>query len=279
MTVEEFDFAVELANSMHWNMNIEDFWFSLFLEPKGCFILFNNITPIGIATCTSFGKIGWFGNFVVKEEHQRRGGGSLLLKHAVNYLQARGVETIGLYAYPHLEEFYNSFGFKTDLGLTVMYNSCVQDSKRAVLKFESCVDFSLLTSFDRQFFGADRSHLLKEIIKEHGKFCHVFREKESVVGYILAKGGNKGIVEVGPLICCPNRSDVAFELLKAILNQLSGRQVLLYMPKNDKGKNDGVLEEFLLSAGFRRDFSLLKMFLGKSNIQSGVYLAESLERG
>ena len=58
---------------------------------------------MGIATCISFGKVGWFGNLIVKEEIRHKGAGSLLVKHAIDYLQGKGVETIGLYAYPNLK--------------------------------------------------------------------------------------------------------------------------------------------------------------------------------
>jgi hypothetical protein len=67
---------------------------------------------------------------------------------------------------------------------------------------------------------------------------------------------------------------VALELLKAMLQRLVNRQVILYLPQKQK-----VFETFLLSVGFRKNFSLLKMFLGESQIQNGVYLVESLERG
>ncbi len=105
MQPKDFLFATELANTMDWNMAPEDFQFNLMLEPEGCLILFDDSKPLGIATCISYGKVGWFGNLIVKEEARHRKAGSLLVKHAINYLQTKGVETIGLYAYPNLQNF------------------------------------------------------------------------------------------------------------------------------------------------------------------------------
>src|SRR5665647_766546 len=102
MTAEDFVFATELANTMDWNMAIDDFQFMTSLEPGGCFVLFDGSKPIGIATSNSYGKVGWFGNLIVKEEYRGKGAGSQLVKHASAYLHGKGVETIGSVSYTHL---------------------------------------------------------------------------------------------------------------------------------------------------------------------------------
>ena len=65
MDQKDFGFAVELANTMDWNMATEDFQFAKQLEPEGCFVLFDDSKRVGIATCISYGKVGWFGNLIV----------------------------------------------------------------------------------------------------------------------------------------------------------------------------------------------------------------------
>jgi hypothetical protein len=110
-------------------------------------------------------------------------------------------------------------------------------------------------------------------LQEKTSLCYATFDDKKMVGYILAKTCEH-TAEVGPLVCRPGRPDLALELLKAMLQRLTGRQVVLYLPQNQKG-----LEAFLLEAGFREKFSLSRMFLGESKIQSGICLAESLERG
>ena len=112
MQPKDFLFATELANTMDWNMAAEDFQFNAMLEPEGCLILFDDSKPLGIATCISYGKVGWFGNLIVKKEARHRGVGSLLVKHAIDYLRGKGVETIGLYAYPNLQKFMEIWDLK-----------------------------------------------------------------------------------------------------------------------------------------------------------------------
>ncbi len=285
MSVADYGFAVDLANTMDWHVDVTDFGLNQFLEPNGCLVLFDGSIPVGIATCVSFGSVGWFGNFVVKPEYRGQGAGRLLLEYAINYLKSKGVETIGLYGYPYLEKYYSKFGFKTDNAVltvmynsnvqlgTVMYNSNVQLGSLDTFEFAAQPDFSVLARFDCDFFGADRSYLLRSILRDRSSLCYASFVDGEMVGYVLSKNCGS-ISEVGPLVCRSDLPDVALELLKAMLQRLVNRQVFLYLPQNQRG-----FETFLLSVGFRKNFSLSRMFLGESKIQNGIYLIESLERG
>ena len=95
MTETDYGFAVDLANTMNWSMEEADFKFNHLLEPEGCLVLFNDTQPIGIATCISFGNVGWFGNLIIKQDQRKHGAGRLLLEYAIRYLKSKGVETVG----------------------------------------------------------------------------------------------------------------------------------------------------------------------------------------
>ncbi len=273
LTVKDYGFAVDLANTMDWGMEEADFSFHQSLEPEGCLVLFKDSEPVGIATYISFGKVGWFGDLIVKPQHRGHGAGRLLLEHAISHMQNKGVETIGLFAYQHLKGFYGKSGFKADINLTVMHNDNVQPSSRGFPKFEKQPDFSALNSFDKKFFGADRSRLLKAIMQKETNLCIASIEGKEVDGYILSKTYQK-MVEVGPLVCKPNKPKVAVELLNVMLNSLKGKRVALYLPQNQNGINNLLSQE-----GFQKDFSLSRMFLGVPKIQNSIHLPESLERG
>ena len=126
MSPSDFQFATKLANSMNWNMAPEDFEFNSSLEPEGCFVAFEDSDRVGIATCISFGTVGWFGNLIVEEKCRRKGAGRLLVKHAINYLQSKGVKTIGLYAYPNLDSFYGNLGFERDMDFSVLHTEILR---------------------------------------------------------------------------------------------------------------------------------------------------------
>ncbi len=273
MSAADFPFATKLANTMNWNMAAEDFEYMFDLEPQGCFVLFDGSERIGIATCISFGKVGWFGNLIVKEKCRSKGAGSLLVKRAVDYLQSRGVKTIGLYAYPDLLDFYGRLGFKVDEDFSILSVETLQSMPAETLPQPTATAVQSIIKFDSTWFGGDRKKLLRAIIYEEGNLCHYVSESEKVVGYVASTVYEK-MAWVGPLVCQEGKVDVANLLLKSVLAKLNGKSVFLALPKKERA-----LIDMLLEVGFKEDFSVVRMFLGPNTAKNCIYLAESLERG
>jgi GNAT superfamily N-acetyltransferase len=273
MEVDDFPFAVQLANTMNWNMTLEDFEFMVKLEPQGCFVLFHGQERLGIATSFSFGKAGWFGNLVVKEAIRKEGAGSLLIRHAIAYLKNKGVETIGLYAYPHLVKFYESFGFESDIDFLVLKGKAAFPATQGMLQAAKKRDVPELIDFDCQCFGANRKKLLEPILLNKGNLCYISTENSEITGYVAAKVYDK-MAEVGPLICHANRVEVAVLLLETVLSRLNGLDVSMCIPKKENA-----LLNMLHKAGLKEDFRVVRMFLGPAIAKNCIYTAESLERG
>ncbi|HLE75409.1 MAG TPA: GNAT family N-acetyltransferase [Candidatus Bathyarchaeia archaeon] len=275
MGVDDFSFAVQLANTMDWNMAFEDFGFMAKLEPKGCFVLFHGPERVGIATSVSFGKVGWFGNLIVKEDCRRRGAGAFLVKHAVDYLKSTGTETIGLYAYPHLIEFYENFGFKPDVDFLVLQGKAISSATEGTLQLREAKkqDVSALMEFDCQCFGAHRKKLLKPILLNTGNLCYISADNHEITGYCAAKVYEE-MAEIGPLMCRQNRVDAAVTLLKTVLGKLRNLDVFTCVPAEETA-----LLGTLFKAGFRENFRVTRMFLGPAVAKNCTYIAESLERG
>lgn len=273
MRFEDFSFATELANTMNWNMATEDFQFMTQLEPEGCFVLFEDSKPMGIATCISYGKVGWFGNLVVKEEIRHKGAGGLLVEHAIDYLQGKGVETIGLYAYPNLLKFYGNLGFKADEDFAVLHGQPAPLPTKETLPKIGKHNFQAVAKFDRECFGGDRTKLLESIILEEGNLGYYVSKGNEVVGYVAATV-YETMAWVGPLMCQEGNVDVAVTLLKEVLAKLNGLSVYVALPKKEVS-----LTDMLSTIGFQEDFSVVRMFFGPIAARNCIYLAESLERG
>jgi GNAT superfamily N-acetyltransferase len=273
MKADDFPFAVQLANTMNWNMAVEDFEFTMKLEPQGSFVLFHGSERLGICTSVSFGRVGWFGNLIVKGGHRREGAGSLLVRHVIDYLKNKDVETIGLYTYPHLVSFYERFSFEPDTDFLVL------QGKAGLLQTEGAVrkakqqDVPEVIDFDSQCFGANRKKLLEPILLDTGNLCYIAIENDGIAGYVAAKVYGT-MAEVGPLICHANHVEAAVVLLKTILSRLNGLDISMCIPKKE-----AALLNMLSKAGFREDFGVVRMFLGSAVAKNCIYVAESLERG
>jgi GNAT superfamily N-acetyltransferase len=273
MHPEDFAFAVELANTMDWNMAIEDFQFMTSLEPGGCFVLFDHSKPIGIATSNSYDKVGWFGNLIVKEEYRGKGAGSQLVKHAIDYLHDKGAETIGLYAYPNLVQFYSRLGFRYDEDFSVLHVPALKAISAEALSNVGTSNFQEIAAFDRRCFGGDRRKLLESIILDEGNLSYYVSKDDEATGYVAATV-YETMAWVGPLVCQEGNVNAAVMLLEGVLRKLTGLRVYVALPKKETA-----LAATLYTTGFREDFSVVKMFFGPNVARNCIYLAESLERG
>ncbi len=273
MRTEDFAFATELANTMDWNMAPQDFQFAKSLEPEGCFVLFDDQKAVGIATCISFGKVGWFGNLIVEEEYRKKGGGSALVNHAIDYLRSKGVETIGLYAYPHLVNFYGSLGFTFDEDFSVLHTDRLGSIVGGTLPTVGKQQISAINRFDCQCFGGERKKLLKSIVLQQGNASYYVSDGGDFIGYVSATVYER-MAWIGPLICQASRHDIAISLVKAVLTKVGGKSVYAVVPKKDTI----LLDEFF-SFKFKEDFLVSRMFFGPKVAKNCIYLAESLERG
>lgn len=269
----DFGFAVELANTMNWNMAVEDFEFMASLEPNGCLLLAEDSKRVGIATCNAFGNVGWFGNLIVEKQYRNKGAGSMLVRHALQYLNDKDVKTVGLYAYPHLTHFYGSLGFKFDEDFSVLQAGKLPSITADLLDKIDDKQLPKILEFDCKYFGGYREKLLKSIVTASGNAGYYVAEHGEIVGYVAATI-YETMAWIGPLICQPTRYDVAVRLVEAALSKAGGKEVYAVVSKADTR-----LIEVFSDAGFKEAFFVSRMFLGEATAKNCIYMAESLERG
>lgn len=274
MSAEDIAFAVRITDTVNWNFTEKDFEFMLSLEPEGCFVLMHNSEKVGITTTVRFGKVGWVGNVIVSQNYRRRGAGTTLVKHAVNYLKLNGAETVGLYSYKETVDFYGKLGFKCDSEFTVLSgNAFSLLADETNMKKAKREEMQKIIDFDNFYFGASREKLLEKIASAEKNLCYYYVEDGETVGYVMAKV-YKHYAEIGPLVCQKRRIDAAEALLKTVLSKLGRFEVSMCI---DAGAE--ALVSMLLNAGFTERFSVLRMFSGPPAFRECIYAAESLERG
>ncbi|MBX5321675.1 MAG: GNAT family N-acetyltransferase [Candidatus Bathyarchaeia archaeon] len=274
MCEEDIEFAVQITDTMNWNLTEWDFKFMMSLEPEGCFILLHDSRKIGIATTISFGKVGWIGSVIVDESHRGKGAGSMLVKHAMGYLKSRGVETIGLYSYKENVEFYMRLGFKRETEFTVLKGEPLPSQfQEKSVKVTEKGELQKVIAFDTFHFGASRRKLLEKIANMRGNLCYHYIEEREILGYAMAKVYNH-YAEIGPLVCLEGHLEAAEALLKTLLNKLRGFEVSMVV----SGKEEKLLK-MLLETGFSAEFNVVRMFSKPLAFKDCIYIAESLERG
>jgi len=273
MTAEDIGFAVWITETMSWKLAEEDFEFMMKLEPHGCFVLFHNSERIGIVTTVSFGNMGWLGNLIVAESHRKKGAGTLLARHVIEYLTSKNVETIGLYAYIDKIPFYRRLGFEYESEFTVLRGRGSSSPTTSDFREARERDIRNIVNIDKACFGGSRRKLLEPILLNQNNLCYFAIEERKIVGYVVAKV-YEDMAELGPLVCRKGRSDIAIELLKANLNRLKKLEVSMCVPK----KESAILN-MLIKSGFKENFRVARMFYKPQTVKDCIYIAESLERG
>jgi ribosomal protein S18 acetylase RimI-like enzyme len=274
MRAEDFSFAVQLANTMDWKMAESDFEFMSRLEPDGCFILWHERERVGMATCVGYGKVGWFGNLAVKPEFRRKGAGTLLVKHAVEYLKNRGAETVGLFAYQHLLGFYGRIGFISNDEFIVLKGTAEKTlSQKTTIKEANITDTPALTKFDTRCIGWDRGRLFESVLRQKGNICFYSPAPGGVGGFVVAKVYEE-MAEIGPILYRRGKQHVVLKMVASLLDKLDGLDAYVCVP----AKETSLLVSFE-EAGLRENFRLTRMFLGPAIAQDCIYVPESLERG
>ena len=273
MSAEDFAFAIDITDQMNWDLTEADFAFMLKLEPKGCFVLLDGSEKVGIATTVSFGKRGWFGNLIVNSDRREEGGGSLLVKHALKYLTAKQVKSVGLYAYTNKIPFYTRLGFEYDSDFTILKGRGISSPIASIVSEAGKDDLKQIIKLDQNCFGASRRKLLQPILLDPNNLCSIIIEDKQLLGFIAAKAYDK-VAELGPLVCCSKRSDIAINLINAALNRLRGSEVSLYLHERE-----AKTLQMLIELGFKESFKVSRMFYGSCMGEDCVYAAESLERG
>ncbi len=273
MSKEDIEFAVSITSPMDWNLGQADFEFMMELEPEGCFILLADSKRVGLVTNVSFGKTAWFGNLIVEDSYRKSGGGSLLVKHSIDYLEKSGVRTVALYAYLERMQFYTRLGFTEDSRFLVMSGKAPRISAPSEISKVSANDLPKILSFDEKCFGESRKKSLEPILLDPDNLCYCQLEKGSVIGYAAAKVFPGG-AELGPLMCSGDRSDVAVRLLQTLLAELTEQEVYAIVPKTGTAILDA-----MRGYGFTESLEVARMYHGGPLRDACISAAESLERG
>jgi N-acetylglutamate synthase-like GNAT family acetyltransferase len=276
MQPQDYRFAEELTDTVDWGFVQEDFEFINRLEPEGCLVLCDDSERIGIATTIAYGKVGWFGNLIVTEQCRRRGGGAILVKHALNYLSSRDVTNVGLYAYLNRIPFYESLGFARNADYSVLSAEELASSRlqqRIEVDEASKNELKDIIAFDSECFGYCREKLLAAIMSVPRNICYIGHGKNGIEGYVMAKV-YKGFAEVGPLVCRGTKKNVELSLLEAVFCEIEGFTAALCVPKNENQ-----ILDYARKCGFMESFPVVRMFFNPLSDTDCTTIAESLERG
>jgi hypothetical protein len=259
---------------MNWNMTEDDFSFMVELEPRGCFVLNSDSKPIGLATTISFDHVGWIGNVIVDKSYRRQGAGSFLVRHAIHYLESKGVTTVYIYAYPSKKSFYQQLGFSTESNFIVLYGSLnILPPTSDIIVPATETHHPAIIDFDSRCLGFYRHKLLSALLSLSSTRCYLAVMNDSLQGYAIVKDYGS-MAELGPVVWTRKGKRMSYDLVHSALRDNLGSDTFMCIPQNECA-----LINSLKSNGFQEDFRVVRMFRGFPLHIDCMQIAESLERG
>jgi len=243
MTARDFRAIIKLTNNEQWGFGVRDMRRMLKLQPKGCLVAVDGAKRIGLTTASCYGgELGWIGNVVVDRAYRNKGIASDLVQAAIRRLAHRRVRRVGLYSFPENQSMYERLGFET-VGGFILLSILRGPLKRAGGNLK--IPFSKILRFDRRAFGADRSKLLRCLMRDFPRSWAWIRRGTELCGYAIVKEYQDSS-EIGPSICEKADRDTALALLKASKSLTRKWPLEISIPESNR-----TFLETAQSAGFR----------------------------
>ena len=247
MTQGDIPAGMRLKGAAGWNQTERDWVNVLNLEPEGCWVYEVEGTVAGSTTAVCYGKdLAWIGLVLVLPEFRGRGIARALMRHALEFVDARGVGCVKLDATDMGRSLYLSLGFEDEAPIerrgtvAAAEGRCESDGDLPVLD-----GVSEVAALDRKAFGADRSALLGLLLDRGSESWRLPR------AYLMSRPGANARF-LGP--CVAEREDDAKQLVSTLLNQHPGEPFFWdLLPENRRALN------LARKLGFERKRVLVRM--------------------
>lgn len=271
MEHSDIEFAKSLTDIEQWGHLESDFRRLIHLDPKGCFVAWQDDNRVGIATTVSYGDYAFLGNVIVKKDKRGANIGPGLMQHAVDYLDDKDIKTIELDGIFSAVAMYRYMGFRDKYRSLRLFHE--PDRGFGSENATSCTAvIDDLISFDHKQTGIQRRGMLHKLIQEFPQhtFCV---DDERLQAYAIVRERANHTVAIGPLVAeGPNECDI---LLSTILATFKNKCVTIGVPEINTAA-----VEIMLRKGFSCSVPSMRMYRGsKIDYERHVYGIVSADVG
>jgi GNAT superfamily N-acetyltransferase len=227
-------FGLRLSRQARWNQTEADWLRLLYLESEGCFVAELDGAAVGTTTTCVLGQVAWIAMVLVDENHRRRGIGTHLLRHALEYLDNRQAPTIRLDATQLGRPVYEKLGFAPEYELA-RYQGTARPCQALLAMAEASAEtYPDIIEFDQVRTGTNREKMLTRLFHEFPQNLRALRRKGNIVGYLTMRPGAETL-HIGPCSASPNAGPA---LLRDALCRCAEQRVCVDIPlKNAEAVN------------------------------------------
>jgi len=225
MRIDDIPFAIRLSDQEEWGVTRGDLKRILQLDPRGSFTATDGTKRLGLMTTTSYGKkLAWVGNVIVDKRYRGKHVGCILVQHAVHYLRRLGIKHIALYCFDENVKFYRNLGFVLDVPFVRLRRKPRPvHPPVSLFKPQGSLSLKALLSTDKEAFGANRSKLIRMVLRTKSGWYDGFSRGPSTA-YFLVKV-YRDMYEFGPWICIRPRRNEPREMLRWFLSKTAKKTI------------------------------------------------------
>lgn len=271
MTVRDIPFAKSLTDYEQWGYRAADFKRLLFFEPRGCFTAWLADERIGIVSSTTYGRFGFIGTLIVRQEWKGSGFGVRLMERAIAFLQGRGVRTIELDGVFPVVPMYRKLGFK-DKYLSLRFR---RKPGAVVFRPSAGRDTALIRmipGFDRRLTGIERGRMIRQYLREFPDKIYATGDGK-LQAYAVLRPRESGVSMIGPFVATD--PGTAEAVLRRIVIDHAADRLVLGIPAVNPSAAD-LVQKY----GFLNQEPSLRMFLGeRMDYENNIYGILSPEKG
>jgi ribosomal protein S18 acetylase RimI-like enzyme len=260
MQKEDIPLGLELCRAAGWNQTQADWERMLALSPEGAFVAEYRAQPCATAVTTSYGtRTAWIGMLMVHSDFRRRDIGSSMMRHCIEHLRAKGIESIKLDASDLGRPVYLKLGFEDERpvyrysGARPDVSSDVSDARPLAPEL-----WNNISECDKVAFGADRLPLLK-LLNAQGIAAAV-AAPSGLKGYGFARAGCHAS-QIGPIVAID--ANTAEQIVRYLVARLPEGAVCWDFPPDNVGA-----KALAISCGLAVHRRFTRMFLG-AQVHSG----------
>jgi GNAT superfamily N-acetyltransferase len=273
MTIADVPFGMYLKAQAGWNQTEADWQRFLDMEPDGCFLAEMDGEPAGTLTTCVFGSVAWIAMVLVEEARRGQGIATALLKHAIAYLDNRGVPTVRLDATALGRPVYTKLGFADEYGLTRYGGTPAPVPELGPVQPYTPDNLEAVAWLDRQIAGVDRSKLLSRLLAEEPELARIVNARGIFSGYCALRPGTLA-TQVGP--CLASSQSAGQRLLADALTRCAGKPVMVDVPVANEAATS-----FIQGTGLAAQRSFVRMYRGIPPVDevSGIWASSGPEKG
>jgi ribosomal protein S18 acetylase RimI-like enzyme len=223
----DIDSVLTMINREGWGYTRVELERMLLMDPDGSF-LYGDKDVLGVITTVTYHSTGVIGHLVVSEHARGKKIGQTLIKRAVEYCEATGVDSILLYATAEGLPVYKKFGFNEKnqamISRAILSEADHGPSHNQCSKMTSD-DLQDIQAMDERLFGDRREKLLRLLLAQYPQHSWKLEREGRLVGFAMGRTTPAGY-DIGPWECTSGPRD-ADCLLRAVLRSLGKGVVYL----------------------------------------------------